>query len=566
MTSMTRTRVVTAVLLLQAAILFSPDLGRAQASSAALSGRVSSLEEGPMEGVLVSANKAGSTITVTVVSDEQGRYSFPRDRLEPGQYSLSIRAVGYEIDPAWARPGRRNEVEITSAKGATADWKLRTALDLASQLTTTEWILSMPGGDPEKAHLLNCITCHTVERIVRSKHDATAWTHVLNDRMERNAPGSWPTSSPLHPQRVNWPPGMDTTNPERFRRWGEFLSTINLSKVSRWEYPLKTLPRPKGRATRVIMTEYDLLRKDSQPHDVVTASDGMAYYMDFVQPFFGKLDPKTGKVTEWQLPLPNPERPTGGLEVQEDRDGNIWTGLRNQPHLVKFDTKTQKLQLFPLPKELNPRSTASIAMVMPTQSHVDGKVWMRLPGTPNQLMRMDVPSGKFEAVKPLVEGHGSYGISADRQNNLYFLDIESEYVGRVDAKTLEVKYYRTPTRNSIPRRGHFDSQDRLWFAQFFGNKVAMFDPRTEQFQEWDLPTPWTNPYDAVGDKNGEVWAGGMSNDRIVRVNPKTGQSTEYLLPRETNVRRVFVDNTTTPVTFWVGNNNRASVVKLEPLD
>src|SRR5262249_57137425 len=41
---------------------------------------------------------------------------------------------------------------------------------------------------------------------------------------------------------------------------------------------------------------------------------------------------------------------------------------------------------------------------------------------------------------------------------------------------------------------------------------------------------------------------------------------QYLLPRATNVRRVFVDNSTTPVTFWVGNNHAASIVKLEPLD
>src|SRR5262249_22496313 len=41
---------------------------------------------------------------------------------------------------------------------------------------------------------------------------------------------------------------------------------------------------------------------------------------------------------------------------------------------------------------------------------------------------------------------------------------------------------------------------------------------------------------------------------------------QYLLPRSTNVRRVFVDNRTTPVTFWVGNNHGASIVKLEPLD
>ncbi len=66
------------------------------------------------------------------------------------------------------------------------------------------------------------------------------------------------------------------------------------------------------------------------------------------------------------------------------------------------------------------------------------------------------------------------------------------------------------------------------------------------------------------DKNGEVWGAGMEADRIMRLDPKTGRITEYLLPRQTNIRRVFVDNSTTPVTFWVGNNESASIIKLEP--
>ena len=47
----------------------------------ALSGKVASSEEGLMEGVLVSAKKAGSTITTTVVSNAKGEFSFPAERL-----------------------------------------------------------------------------------------------------------------------------------------------------------------------------------------------------------------------------------------------------------------------------------------------------------------------------------------------------------------------------------------------------------------------------------------------------------------------------------------------------
>jgi virginiamycin B lyase len=46
----------------------------------------------------------------------------------------------------------------------------------------------------------------------------------------------------------------------------------------------------------------------------------------------------------------------------------------------------------------------------------------------------------------------------------------------------------------------------------------------------------------------------------------SGENIEYLLPKSTNIRRVFVDNTATRPTFWVGNNHGASIVKVEPLD
>jgi virginiamycin B lyase len=84
--------------------------------------------------------------------------------------------------------------------------------------------------------------------------------------------------------------------------------------------------------------------------------------------------------------------------------------------------------------------------------------------------------------------------------------------------------------------------------------------------EWKLPTVWSDPYDAIQDKHGEVWTGNMSTDLITRLDSKTGKAVEYMLPRETNVRRVFVDNTTNPVTFWTGSNHGASIIKLEPGD
>ena len=160
----------------------------------------------------------------------------------------------------------------------------------------------------------------------------------------------------------------------------------------------------------------------------------------------------------------------------------------------------------------------------------------------------------------------SYGIPADHRNNLYLLDFSSSNIGKLDAKTGNLTVYRSPIANSRPRRGRVDEHNRLWFAEYAGNAVGMLDPKTEKIEEWVLPTPWAQPYDVVTDKNGEAWTGSMLSDRVSRLNPKTGEFVEYLLPKTTNIRRVFVDNSTTPVTFWVGSNHGASIVKVEPMD
>jgi virginiamycin B lyase len=240
-----------------------------------------------------------------------------------------------------------------------------------------------------------------------------------------------------------------------------------------------------------------------------------------------------------------------------------------QGGIAKFDRKSEKFTMFPLPKEIN-NPASQQAMVMPMSSHVDGKVWMNSVGIPG-VHRVELATLRFETFEPFKDlprgtDRSVYGIKADSQNNLFFMDFSSEYIGRIDAKTGRFGFYKTPTPNSNPRRGYMDPQDRLWFTEYRANKLAMFDTKAEKFTEWEMPTAWSYPYDVIPDRNGELWTAGMANDRVTRLDPKTGQTTEYQLPKNTNVRRVWVDNSTTPVTFWVGSNHGASIVKVEPLD
>ena len=523
----------------------------------ALDGQITS-PDGHLEGVLVSATKSGSTLTITVVSDDQGRYRFPRSKLEPGQYSLAIRAVGYDLENAAS-------VDVAERKTATADLTLRPARDLAAQLSNTEWLMSVPGTDEQKASVRNCAHCHTLELVTRSRHDRDGFIPVI-ERMSKYPPLAFPLMPQLTPApRIGGGTEARDRQLEAWRRQAEYLSTMNQSAGPHWTYTLKTLPRPTGRATQVIYTEYALPKRTRQPHDVIVDSQGMAWYASFGEQILGKLDPKTGKVTEYQIPILKQGFPTGILGMRFDEDENPWLGMQFQGGVAKFDRKTEKFQTWSLPPEMN-GDHVQVNQVSPDRHHVDGKVWFQDAGT-YRVFRLDERSGKIEVFEPYkIPRPNVYDVIPDANNNGYFLVLGAEDVGRIDAKTGAIKIFKTPTPRSGPRRGMMDAQGRLWFGENRADKIGMFDTRTERFQEWPSPTPGAFPYDVTIDKNGDVWAGGEYNDRILRLDPKSGRFIEYLLPRKTNVRRVFVDNSTTPVTFWVGNNHGASIVKLEPLE
>jgi virginiamycin B lyase len=556
----TRLSILTGLIFALFAFILGAPAGGQNANTAALVGQVSSAEEGAMEGVLVSARRDGATITVTVVTGKDGRYSFPADRLTPGRYSLRVRAIGYDLDGPAAG-------DVAAHATPTVDLKLRKTEDLASQLSNGEWIASVPGTDQQKTALLNCLGCHTLERVVKSRYSADDFMQVL-PRMQ----GYVNQSIPSHPQLRRAERLMEERGDQRVqvhRNLADYLATINLSKAPQWSYALKTLPRPTGRATRVVITEYDLGRETIEPHDVIVDNDGIAWYSSFGEPFLGRLDPRSGKVTEFPLPELKPGFPTGSLGLRTDPAGNLWLGMMYQGGIARFDRKTQTLRTWSLPAAVN-IDAAQVNMVSPQHSDVDGKVWTQNNGFAG-IHRLDLASGAIETFKPFQDApkgevHNIYDVVPDSKNNAYFTDFRHRHIGRIDAKTGEIKLYAAPTPASAPRRGHMDANDRLWFAEYRANRIAVFDTRSEQFKEWAMPTAWTAPYDVVPDKNGEAWTGSMSTDRIVRLDPATGASVEYLLPRETNIRRVFVDNSTSPVTFWVGSNHGASIVKLEPLD
>jgi virginiamycin B lyase len=536
-----------------------------KAPAAALTGRVSSENEGAMEGVLVRAKGEGKTIAVTVVTDHSGHYSFPADRLAPGKFDIDIRAVGYDLpNPV--------SVDVAAGKTTQADLKLVKTKDLIPQLTSAEWLISVPGTEAQKNQLFRCAACHSLQPIVQSTYDEDGWitTFARMRSYSEQAVLEHPVSLPY------------TVSVQPDHAFAKYLTTINLSSTSKWNYELKTLPRPAGRATRVIITEYDQPEPGRLPHDAVLDNKGMIWYNDFREPVIGRLDPKTGEMKEWRMPPLQPDFPQGTLSIQFNRDGYLWIPRFRQGGYTRFDPRTEKFQTWLVPPEYN----NSHAIQPQVAAAPDGTAWF--PGGESlMIFKVDPDTGKvsyypmFPDYKPdekssgIIQfsysatptGHSTYGLAADSHSNIWIADIVGGNIGRVDGKTGKVVLYKTPTLNSGPRRISVDAQDRVWFGEYYADKLGMFDPKTEQFKEWTVPTKWLGPYPAKVDKNGDAWTSGMGADLVDRLDHKTEKFVEYMLPTvNENIRHIDIDNSTTPVGVWVAEVHQGKIAKIEPLD
>jgi virginiamycin B lyase len=575
-----RTRILltaSVIAVLSAAVSLSPRV-MAQ-GGAALQGTVTSQEEGKMEGVLVTARLEGANFDVTVVSDAQGKYAFPRTHLKnAGKYALKIRAVGFDLVEAGP------VADVATGKATTLDLKLQKAKDISTQVTSVEWITSVPGTAAEKAlvikQIASCTYCHSLERVLKSRHTAEQMVQVIH-RMQKYYPDGTMAGTEGR-GRAQFDGKAAQAAAEKNPNWGyvpgankvelaKYLATINQSGGRALPATFNLLPRPKGKGTRVIITQYDMPRKDTVAHDMDVALDGNPWYTDQSRPFIGTMNAKTGVFTEFPIrPLGKDTHHefAGASDVQMDREGNAWfpttdDSVNNHFGLIhKFDPKTRT---FTPTTGYASSPTTQFMSIGP-----DGKIWSGFA----TFVRIDPKTAKvdweFDWTKApnIPKGpHSGYEIAVDPKGNPWITDFGTSAIVGVDVNTKTVKYFPTPTPNAQPRRGKIDDQGRYWFGEYTGDKIGMFDTKTEKFTEYDPKIPFAAPYTAsTPDKAGRVYAPSNTADRLFRVDSKTGEIVTYLMPvKDFDTKQVTID----PVdkkTVWFANERNARIVKVEPLD
>ena len=291
---------------------------------------------------------------------------------------------------------------------------------LALQMSNSEWIQSAPGTPAQKIGLLRCLDCHGLQRPLFSQRGPEHMA-IAVQRMTvhtANASPTFPFFSRHANDVLSNPPSKGEAD------FGAYLASINRSTSGdKWPYPFKTIPRPTGKATQVIITTYDLPGL-SAPHDTLIDKDGNVWASNFQEQVFTKLDPKTGKVTQYPIPISKPGFPTGSLMITQDHEGNIWQAQMGQAQLAKLNPKTGEVSVLLAPDW--DKGDTRFTMVDALQSKVDGKLWTKTNGGPeanhpNKLYQVDLATGKFTEFLPPAGKRdiAAYGLIADLDNNVW---------------------------------------------------------------------------------------------------------------------------------------------------
>ena len=557
--------------------------------TSALSGTVKSSEGKPLEGVGVSARGMSETFTTTVYTDEAGRYSFPA--MSGGQYKVWAQAVGFETSRAEAglSDGAKKQVDLT----------LASLNDFHKQLSGTEWAASLPEDTPEDRRMKtvfinNCSGCHQVSFLLQNRFDAAGWGAVITLMEKMLSIGYAPEDAKPNPVIHAYKQEL-----------AEYLGRVRGPGNS--PLNLKLLPRPTGESARIVVTEYDLSRPDMPgwimehngvdwsegtpsrwngraAHDVAVDKGGSVWFADDATPerTLGKLDPRTGKITEYMLADQANAAETSHALVF-DKAGNIWFANGTEGAPTKFDPETGKFFRYPRPPEV-PSSGDFITL------DTKGNVW-----SPHRegAFKLDPLTGKYTNYSDR-PGKANYDLAADEEDKVWVskpggndMEIVDSHTGKIDelalnsvvsqdyevtAKDRELSASLGLTPNTAtplekgPRRSAADREkDVIWVCEFFADRLAKIDARTKKVTEYPLPHRFSQPYSAtVNAKDHTVWITMLNSDRIAKFDPSTEKFTEYVLPtRGTEIRHIQVDSSTNPPTVWLPYDRTNKIARIQ---
>ena len=489
------------------------------AFAATIAGSVNGPDGKPFMGAFVVAENTQNKMTISVLSDEEGRYSI--GGLPAATYTVGISAIGYKSDLHANAP-------MTADQKSSFDFVLQKTPVRWSDLSTYQGRQLLPKtANHDLSHndpfFKTCMeSCHSFENKMATKTlNKDGWRAMvdymrtvmlpiqgesLNDQKAEDfasyltvafGPNSVKPASP-----ADMPEYKSLVRPVSPRAMNivyveyDFPAPVGLGPWSAVEDKNGMIWIPYyGRGNAVVrlnpetaeMTTFPLSSTITQAagiHSAVPAPDGTVWFTELGRGRIGHLDPRTKSITEYQnTPLPDGRR-TNSHTIRVDDSGRVWTS--GGPAITMFDPKTVEFKHYVLP--------------------------------------------------------GTYGNVVGQNGDEWFTTFRPDGpIARVSKDGALTKFY--PPTKGKPQRLEVDSDGIVWFSERQGNKIGRLDPKTGAFKEFALPGPEPSPY-AIGlDRAHMIWYSSHEQDTLNRLDPKTGEVTEYPYPHpEISMRELFRDS------------------------
>ena len=279
--------------------------------------------------------------------------------------------------------------------------------------------------------------------------------------------------------------------------------------------------------------------------DPAVAPDGSIYIAVMSGNKVARFDPKTQTFKEWDLP---PGHHPHGLLV--DRQGMVWTTGNGNGTIGRLDPASGRTTEFKTPSGGGGPHTLIITDDQST-------IWFTMQSG-NKVASLATRTG---SIKEYPSSGGPYGLALDHAGNVWFCRMGDNKMGRLDPKSGQMAEVDMGG-GALPRRVAAAPDGTLWVTLYGNGKLAKLDPVTMKVvKTYQLPAGDGGPYAVTVDGGGMVWANEIKTDTVVRFDPKTERMRVVNLPSQNvGIRKMVVD-ASGRLWYMGSHNGRLGVVE-----
>jgi virginiamycin B lyase len=311
--------------------------------------------------------------------------------------------------------------------------------------------------------------------------------------------------------------------------WAELIaSMIDLSGTEQVEttaYLAEHFPESDRRAPslsdgamNVAFEEWKAPTLGQRSRDPVEAPDGSIWFAGQWADLVGRIDPATGEVKEY--PLPVGAKPH---TVTADPEGRIWYTGNGNATVGRLDPTTGEVTVWEMP---DPAARDPHSMIV----DAGGIVWFTMQHS-NMIGRLDPETGDIQLATMPRENTRPYGIKLSGEGVPWVGCNGSNCLARVDPETMEIALHDLEEGTTV-RRLAFAEDGAIWFVNSSLGRIGRLDTDTGEVKEWASPSgPKSHPY-AIAVIDGAVWynESGQRPDALVRFDPETETFQSWAIP------------------------------------